>query len=131
MKPPDRDLDRLVNELNTAGTKGSPDAFRLEEWLAILRARGGSDLYLVSGVPPTIRLNGVVRQLAEAPLDGEEIETAVLPALPIHAVERYRRHGIADASLRRSGNGRFRINLHRERGRAAASIRALPLSPPQ
>jgi twitching motility protein PilT len=76
-----------------------------------------------------IRLNGVVRPLAEPPLDGDEIENAVLPALPIHAVERYRRHGIADASLRRSGRGRFRINLHRERGRAAASIRALPLSP--
>ena len=131
MMPPDRDLDRLVNELNTAGTKGSPDASRLEEWLAILRARGGSDLYLVSGVPPAIRLNGVVRPLAEPPLDGDEIENAVLPALAIHAVERYRRHGIADASLRRSGRGRFRINLHRERGRAAASIRALPLNPPQ
>jgi twitching motility protein PilT len=129
--PPDRDLDRLVNELNTAGAKESPGVSRLEEWLATLRARGGSDLYLVSGVPPTIRLNGVVRQLAEPPLDGDEIENAVLPALPVHAVERYRRHGIADASLRRSGRGRFRINLHRERGRAAASIRALPLSPPQ
>jgi twitching motility protein PilT len=27
--------------------------------------------------------------------------------------------------------GRFRVNLHRERGRPAASIRALPLKPPQ
>jgi twitching motility protein PilT len=131
MMPPDGDLDRLVNELNTAGTNRSPDASRLEEWLAILRARGGSDLYLVSGVPPAIRLNGVVRPLVEPPLDGDEIENAILPALPIHAVEQFRRRGIADASLRRSGRGRFRINLHRERGRAAASIRALPISPPQ
>jgi twitching motility protein PilT len=131
MMRPDRDLDRLVNELNTAGTNWSPDASRLDEWLSLLRARGASDLYLVSGVPPTIRLNGVVRPLPESPLGGDEIENAVLPALPIHAIARYRRDGIADASLRLSVRGRFRINLHRERGRAAASIRALPLSPPQ
>jgi twitching motility protein PilT len=128
---PDRELDRLVTELNASGVKRPAEPSRLEEWLAILRTRGGSDLYLVSGVPPAIRLNGVVRPLPEPPLDGDEIENAVLPALPIHAIERYRRQGIADASLRLSGRGRFRINLHRERGRAAASIRALPLSPPQ
>jgi twitching motility protein PilT len=128
---PDRELDRLVTELNASGTSRQADDSRLEEWLAIVRTRGASDLYLVSGVPPAIRLNGAVRPLAEPPLDGDEIENAVVPALPIHAVERYRRDGIADASLRRSGRGRFRVNLHRERGRAAASIRALPLSPPQ
>jgi twitching motility protein PilT len=128
---PDRELDRLVTELNASGVKRPAEASRLEVWLAILRTRAASDLYLVSGVPPAIRLNGAVCLLAEPPLDGDEIENAVLPALPIHAVERYRRHGIADASLRRSGRGRFRINLHRERGRAAASIRALPLNPPQ
>jgi twitching motility protein PilT len=128
---PDRELDRLVSELNASNIRRPNDASRLEEWLATLRARGGSDLYLVSGVPPTIRLNGVLRSLSEPPIDGDEIETAVLPALALHAVERYRRHGIADASLRRSAGGRFRINLHRERGRPAASIRALPLTPPQ
>jgi twitching motility protein PilT len=128
---PDRELDRLVTELNASGTDRLADVSRLEEWLAIVRTRGASDLYLVSGVPPAIRVNGVVRPLAEPPLDGDEIENAVLPALPMHAVDRYRRQGIADASLRRSGRGRFRVNLHRERGRAAASIRALPLNPPQ
>jgi twitching motility protein PilT len=51
--------------------------------------------------------------------------------LPRHAAEAYRVHGSADASLRRAGKGRFRINLHRERGRAAATIRALAMRPPQ
>jgi twitching motility protein PilT len=51
--------------------------------------------------------------------------------LPPHAAEQYRKAGCADASFRRGASGRFRINLHRERGRAAASIRALSLHPPQ
>jgi twitching motility protein PilT len=99
--------------------------------LTTLRVQGGSDLYLVAGVPPSIRVNGVVRPLGEAVLDGDDVEAAMLDVLPMHALESYRSKGHADASLRRGGAGRFRVNLHRERGRAAASIRALPLRPPQ
>ncbi len=104
---------------------------RLDDWLGILSGQGGSDLYLVEGVPPSIRVQGVIRQLPEAVLHGEEIEEAVLPMLPRHAADSYRANGHADASFRRGSGSRFRINLHRERGRAAASIRALPARPPQ
>lgn len=100
-------------------------------WLETLREQNASDLYLVAGAPPSIRCDGVVRPLAEPALDGDGIETAVLAVLAAHAVERCRSRGIVDASLRWPSHGRFRINLHRERGRAAASVRALPLIPPQ
>ncbi len=124
-------LDRLVRELNSSDVMRPRDAARLEEWLAILRAQGASDLYLVAGVPPSIRVHGAVRQLPEPALDGDEIQECILPVLPRYAAEQYGKNGCADASLRRGSGGRFRINLHRERGRAAASIRALPLHPPQ
>ena len=124
-------LDRLVSELNSSGLAQDRQAPRLEEWLALLRSSGGSDLYLVSGLPPSIRINGAVRQLQEPALDSDDIEETVLPALAAHAAESYRTRGHGDASLRRGSVGRFRINLHRERGRAAASIRALPVRPPQ
>ena len=92
--------------------------------------RGGSDLLLVAGVPPSIRVDGTITSLPEGPLDGPEIEDAVLPVLPERAAQRYREGAPADASLRVPGQGRFRINLHRERGRAAAAIRPLPSRPP-
>ena len=122
-------LDDLVNELNATGLARIQDRARLEDWLSTLRGEGGSDLYLVAGIPPAIRVNGAIRHLPEPPLDGDDIEAAVLPELPPHAAASYRAHGHADSSIRLSG-ARFRINLHRERGRAAASVRALPLKPP-
>ncbi len=125
------DLDRLVDELNASARERPQAPPRLEKWLRVLREQGGSDLYLVAGVPPSIRVHGVIRRLAEPILDGEDIEAQVLPALPPHAAASYRTHGHADASLRSGPGGRFRVNLHRERGRAAASIRALPLHPPR
>jgi twitching motility protein PilT len=124
-------LDRLVSELHASAALSADRPHRLEGWLEAMRARGASDLFLVAGVPAAVRIEGVVHPLAESVLDGEEIEEAVLPALPRHAVEQYKVRGSADASYRPGASGRFRINLHRERGRPAAAIRALPLVPPQ
>jgi twitching motility protein PilT len=127
----DSPLDDIIDELNATRPSRRRDAPRLDEWLDALRGAGGSDLYLVAGIPPAIRVNGAITHLPEGPLDGEEIEDAVLPALPAHAAAYYRANGLADASIRRGAGVRFRINLHRERGRAAASIRLLPARPPQ
>ena len=102
----------------------------LKQWLGDLVRRGGSDLLLVPNAPASIRFEGVVSPIADTPLTGEQIEAAVLPALAAHAREEYEQYGIADSSYRLKGVGRFRINLHRERGRAAATLRALPSSVP-
>jgi twitching motility protein PilT len=107
------------------------DTGRLERWLRILADANGSDLLLVAGAPPSIRVDGRVRPLAEGPLDGVDVEEAVIPALAPHARRIYRQAQIADGSFRVTGLGRFRINLHRERGRAAAAVRALPSRVPR
>jgi twitching motility protein PilT len=131
------DINRLIRELNadrpgSGAIAGEPsDAVRLDRWLEELVQRAGSDLLLVAGAAPALRIDGRVTPLAAAPLSGDEIENAVLPALAHHARAQYGKHGIADGSHRVQGVGRFRINLHRERGRAAATVRALPTQPPR
>ena len=102
----------------------------LDRWLHVLVDRAAADLFLVAGSPPAIRVSGVVTLLAEDVLRGEDIEAAILPSLHPQALHSYTSHGSADVSLRLPGVGRFRVNLHRERGRAAATIRALPAGPP-
>jgi twitching motility protein PilT len=104
----------------------SRDSAQLHQWLEQLVSRSGSDLLLVPNAPPAIRIEGTLTPVGERPLSGPEIEDEVLPALAEHAREEYQQTGIADSSYRVEGLGRFRINLHRERGRAAATVRALP-----
>jgi twitching motility protein PilT len=99
---------------------------QLNIWLQELTSRAGSDLLLVAEAPASIRVEGTLVSIASATLSGTEIEAAVLPALAPHAREDYQRGHIADSSYRVEGLGRFRINLHRERGRTAATVRALP-----
>jgi len=134
---PDRHdhIDDLIAELHAsverAPAAAAGDTARLDRWLRLLVQAGGSDLLLVPGAPPSIRVDGRVRPLPDGPVDGLEVEESVKPALPPHARAAYRTGGIADASYRVSGLGRFRINLHRERGRAAAAVRALPSRVPR
>jgi twitching motility protein PilT len=131
---PSRDLDRIVSELNArpdADGDEASDTAILDRWLAALLAKGGSDLLLVPGAPVCILHEGGVRNIESEPLNGSEIEAIVLPALTPHALQQYRAGQIADSSYRIVGLGRFRINLHRERGQAAAAIRALPSKVPQ
>jgi twitching motility protein PilT len=98
----------------------------LKHWLEELVSRNGSDLLLVAEAPAAIRVEGSLWAIQEGTLSGDEIEAMVLPALAEHARHAYEQNGIADSSYRVEGLGRFRINLHRERGRAAATVRALP-----
>jgi twitching motility protein PilT len=127
------DLDALAAQLNASGRASvgvASASARMEPWLRVLGDSGGSDLLLVGGEPPVIRVQGSLQRLDGPVLDGDDVINAVLPFLPPHALQEFRTRRIADAGFRIGGVGRFRVNLHYERGRAAASIRALPRQVP-
>jgi twitching motility protein PilT len=130
MTDPIDDLDQLVSELEGLQPAAPRGASRLDGWLRLVAEREASDLLLVAGEPPSLRVNGRIVRTDAALLDGTDVEDMVLPELPPHAQRAFREQGIADASRRVPGVGRFRINLHRERGRPAAIIRMLPRKVP-
>ena len=129
------DLDRLVSELNLLGpaaeSSSSGSTATLETWLGRVRQSDGSDLLLVAGVPPAVRAASRLTRLSHEPLSSDEIEAAVLPVVMRRLQDRYRAGEAVDLAFRLGGLGRFRMNLHRERGRAAAAIRALPMRIPR
>ena len=130
------DLDRLVTELNRLGPSAPPrtdaDSALLESWLQRVRAEDdGSDLLLVAGSAPIVRAPGRLIRISADPLSSDEIENAVRGCVSQRLMERYRAGHAVDLGFKRPGLGRFRMNFHHERGRAAASIRALPLKIPK
>ena len=79
------DLNELIRELNEDPLANpetrpeSPDSARLDGWLGQLVQRAGSDLLLVAGAPPSVRIDGRISPLAGGPLSGDEIEEAMVP----------------------------------------------------
>src|SRR4051812_34608315 len=99
------DLDRLVSELEIPPADSGGTTSSLDRWLSLLVQRRGSDLFLVAGSPPALRISGIVTPLGEGTLDGDDVEAAVMPTLHARALQSYKTNGSADISLRRSGLG--------------------------
>ena len=129
------DLDKLVSDLQLISQERSvpvaSDSPDLADWLRQVREQDGSDLLLVASLPPLARIKGQMSRLIGDILSGENIENAVSPVVPSRLRERYRDGEAIDVGFTLKGLGRFRMNLHRERGRPAAAIRALPTRIPR
>jgi twitching motility protein PilT len=129
------DLDKLVSELRldarrTSTDDGIDDGV-LFQWLKRVRELAGADLLLVAGAPATIRVRGAFVAASSGPLEAQHILQTVAPLVPTRLFERHRAGESVDLAFARPGLGRFRVNLHYERGRPAAAIRALPMTIPR
>jgi twitching motility protein PilT len=131
----DEDLDQLVSQLNLTATGPRKAADLLDTgtigaWLRAVREADGSDLLLVTDAPPTVRASGRLLRLSDGTLEGEDVEAAVMPFVSRRLETRYREGEAIDLAFTLADLGRFRMNLHRQRGHPAAAIRALPMRIP-
>jgi twitching motility protein PilT len=132
----DNELSKLVEELNRAapsqksagprGYSGPQSTASLDRLLQTAAGRGASDVLLIAGVPPMLRISGALAAAAGPGLDAEDIRSHVLPLLEPWQAEELQKKKSVDLSFVRENLGRFRINIHHQRGTLAASIRLLP-----
>jgi twitching motility protein PilT len=113
----------------------------LDRLIAEMIQQKASDLLLIPGLPPIFRINGRLLRMEErGAVEGEEIGRMFQPHLGGKERQELEERGSTDFSLsisrgRSLGEGfgaawRFRVNVHRQRGEPAASLRALPTEIP-
>lgn len=84
--------------------------------------QGASDWHFREERPIGVRISGVIRSLPE--VASREFMLDLFDEIaPPELRERYDETGDADFAFFREGLGRFRVNLHRQRGRAAFAFR--------
>ncbi len=124
-------VERLETATLSAVAPGSP----LGRLLVLLGTAGASDLLLLAGVPPVLRIDGRLR-FTEAPaLDDDVVRGLFEDHLSPRSQRAMETRGAVDLALRLAQPGagvagRFRLNLHRQRGGLAAAVRALPTRVP-
>jgi twitching motility protein PilT len=125
------ELSRLVDELNrsTAATKTGEHA-SIDRLLALAVQRGASDILLVAGSAIALRVKGSLTPAAGKPLSAEELRSLLLPLLTARQSDELETNKSLDFCFVRGPIGRFRANLHYQRGTLAASIRLLPAQIP-
>lgn len=95
----------------------------VDDYLAIAKQYGASDLQLTVAAPPTIRLNGQLRPLPghEQPLSRERMAALVKGFLTPDQQKRLEQHGDYDFCYSKPGLGRFRTSVvHHRLGHGAA-----------
>jgi twitching motility protein PilT len=98
----------------------------LEDLLRFVIEEEASDLHLSVGVPPTLRLKGVLTPLNTGPLSAADMETLARGIARPDQMEKVNAEGSVDFGFSYRDNNRFRVSVYRERGNLAAAIRMLP-----
>jgi twitching motility protein PilT len=129
----DQELAQIVAELNRAvpgAREAPPDVAQnlasLDSLLKVAMRQGASDLLLIAGAPVTLRIGGALSASGGPALAPEDTRHLLLPLLTPAQTQELHRDKSADLCFSREGIGRFRANLHYQRGTLAGSVRMLP-----
>jgi len=87
---------------------------------------GASDLHITTNVPPNIRVDGNLRQLPGGNLDREAVAALMDQIIGEEHHRIFEERGEVDFSYAIFGLSRFRVNVFRQRGTPAMSIRIVP-----
>jgi twitching motility protein PilT len=133
----EKELAQIVAELNRAApvprdsketapqeTPGSLDS--LDQLLMYAVKQTASDLLLIAGAPVTLRIGGELSKPGGSPLEAEDTRSLLLPVLTPAQTQELQRNRSVDLCFHRQGIGRFRANIHYQRGTLAGSLRLLP-----
>ena len=100
---------------------------RIEILLEEIVRKNASDLHLQVGLPPMMRLDGVLAPFpGYNPLNAEEVEHLVFAILDDDQQKILIKDKEFDFSFAFGDLGRFRVNAFHERGNLAASLRLIP-----
>ncbi|WKZ25726.1 MAG: type IV pilus twitching motility protein PilT [bacterium] len=91
-----------------------------------------SDLHLVAGVPPTVRIDGELKSLPDTGLlTPELVAEGLKQVMTSEQIERLTVNKELDFSLSFDDRARFRVNAYTQKGSLAAAFRRIPLEIPE
>lgn len=99
------------------------DATDLGRYLALMVKHSASDLFLSSDAPASLKIQGKIRRLPEAPLDGVQIKALAYSVMRESQIRTFEAELECDLAIAMQGLGRFRINVYRQRGEVAVVVR--------
>jgi twitching motility protein PilT len=99
---------------------------QIDTYLREILEKRGSDLHLLAGDPPRVRVYGDLTPLREEKLSVDFVKTALYEIMPKTAVERFEKKDGADFAYGLEGHGRFRVNVMRQLNGMGGVFRAIP-----
>src|SRR5438046_5445754 len=101
-------------------------SYSMSDLLQLVVAEGSSDLHLRVGVPPVIRLHGILHRVEGPPLRPEDTAELMRSATSEEHIQYVRERGGADFGFAFGELARFRVSVFKERGNFGMVLRQIP-----
>jgi len=93
--------------------------------------KGASDLIIVAGTSPILRINGTLAPIDTTRLSDAESKSLIYSLLSQKQIETLERTKELDCNYAIKDLSRFRVNVHYQRGTVAAALRPIPTDIPR
>jgi len=101
-----------------------------EKFLELLVERGGSDLFISTGVAPSIKIDGEITPLTDNPLNPEQTRKMVLGVMDDSLREEFIKNHECNFAISASGIGRFRVSAFYQRNLVGMVLRRIETTLP-
>lgn len=102
----------------------------IESLLKKVVEEGASDLHLVAGLPPHVRVDGLLRPLGTEAMSAKEVESVCKDMLGEISYKKFVIEKNLDFAFEDEQGNRFRVNLFYEKNAPAVSARTIPAEIP-
>jgi twitching motility protein PilT len=103
----------------------------LQQLLKTVVKQGASDLHLVAGSPPALRIDGRIVRVKSKELSGEEVQNLCYSVITDEQRAKFETHKELDFSFGIKNTARFRGNLLYQRGSVSGVFRRIPFEIPE
>jgi twitching motility protein PilT len=99
---------------------------KIDAFFKLMNEQGASDLHLVSGQPPALRIRGDMERVKYKVLDDDELKSMLYEIAPEHKVKIFEETGDVDFGYDVLGIARYRANFFKQKYGVAAVFRQIP-----
>jgi twitching motility protein PilT len=99
---------------------------RIDAFFKLMNDQGASDLHLVSGQPPALRLRGDVERIKYKVLENDDLKSMLYEIAPEDKVKVFEETGDVDFGYEIPGMARYRANFFMQKYGVAAVFRQIP-----
>lgn len=98
--------------------------------LKLMVQKGGSDLFITAGVPPSMKVNGKILPVSKTPLTSELARDIVLSIMTDTQRKEFQTHHECNFAIARPQIGRFRVSAYNQRNQSAMVLRRIETTIP-
>jgi len=99
---------------------------KIDAFFQLMHEQGSSDLHLVSGQQPALRIRGEIERVKYNVLENDELKAMLYEIAPEHKIKQFEETGDIDFAYEIPGLARYRANFFQQKYGVAAVFREIP-----